>query len=73
MERESTSEKLLGLLVPSANMIGKEQRGADRFVLNSKRTSPKDLGKYEFLGIIMGICIRTGAIMMLDLPISFWK
>jgi hypothetical protein len=54
-------------------MTGREQVGADRFVLNSKRTSPKDLGQYYFLGIMMGVCIRTGTIMMLDLPKSFWK
>ena len=73
LEREGNPDKLLGLLVPSYNMMEREQVGADRFVLNSKRASLKDLGQYYFLGVMMGACIRTGTIMMLDLPKSFWK
>ena len=28
---------------------------------------------YEFIGILMGCCIRTGTHLALDLPKMFWK
>lgn len=28
---------------------------------------------FEFLGILMGVCIRTGAHLTLDLPQFVWK
>jgi len=73
VKREASAEKLLGLLVPSPNQIDNEQIGKDRFVLNSRRNSAKDIGHYYFLGILMGICIRTGVCLPIDLPRSVWK
>ena len=61
------------MLIPSANYKGNELIGKDRFVLSSSRTGQADLGHYEFLGILMGICIRTGANLILDLPQIVWK
>ena len=72
-KREANAEELLGLLVPCANQVGNEQKGKDRFVLNTKRLSAKDIGYYYFLGILMGICIRTGVCLPVDLPRSVWK
>ena len=42
-------------------------------MLNSEKTSSSDLNLYYFLGILMGVCIRTGAKMILDLPRMVWK
>jgi len=42
-------------------------------MLNSEKTSSSDLNLYYFLGVLMGICIRTGAKMILDLPRMIWK
>lgn len=42
-------------------------------MLNSEKTSSTFLSHYYFLGVLMGICIRTGAKMILDLPKVFWK
>lgn len=70
---QGTSGRLLNLLVPSANQNQNEQIGRDRFVLNSQRVSAQDLSLYEFIGILMGICIRTGAKLGLQLPQLIWK
>lgn len=42
-------------------------------MLNSEKNSAEDLNQYQFLGVLMGICIRTGAKMILDLPKMVWK
>jgi hypothetical protein len=73
-------EKLLSLLVPSANNHAKEKFGGGFFVINpmkdgdqAKGSSANDLAHYEFLGLIMGVCVRTGSNLMLDLPKVIWK
>ena len=63
----------LGLTVPCANQRDKEQFGGDKFVLISSELTQKKLQYFEFLGIIMGVCIRTGINMVLDFPSIFWK
>ena len=65
--------ELLDLLKPCANQTGGEQIGKDRFVVNTAKSNPIDLQKYYFLGVLMGICCRTGVIFSLDLPKMFWK
>jgi hypothetical protein len=47
--------------------------GRGKFVINASRNSSHDLSLFEFLGILMGICIRTGAHLNLDLPQFVWK
>ena len=42
-------------------------------MLNSEKTSSVHLNQYQFLGVLMGVCIRTGAKMILDLPSIVWK
>jgi len=63
----------LGLMCPSANQRDKEQFGGDKFVLTSSDLTQRKLQYFEFLGIIMGIAIRTGIHLVLDLPAIFWK
>lgn len=43
------------------------------FVLNPTATSTHELELYEFLGVIMGVSVRTGAYLSLDLPSLVWK
>jgi len=47
--------------------------GKDKFVLNSTKSGSSSLNHYFFLGVLMGVCIRTGAKMILDLPRIVWK
>jgi hypothetical protein len=72
-KREKSGDDLLGLLLPCTNQKDNEQIGKDRFVLNTLKTSNKDLNHFYFLGILMGICIRTGVSLPVDLPMSIWK
>lgn len=68
-----TNQKLLDLLAPCTNQRDSEQVGKDKFVIQSGSTGQKELSRFEFLGILMGVCIRTGANLILDLPQFFWK
>jgi hypothetical protein len=65
---ENSSEKYLNLLYPSANNRSRSNIGKGKFVLSPSKNSSHDLSLYEFLGILMGACIRTGAHLNLDLP-----
>lgn len=42
-------------------------------MVSYSKKSPNDLSQYEFLGILMGICIRTGVSLIIDLPQFIWK
>lgn len=61
------------MFVPSPNQLANEQIGKDKFVLNTRKTSNKELAYFQFLGILMGICIRTGVLFPINLPRSVWK
>ena len=69
----SSKSDLVDLLRPCANQIGTEQIGKDRFVISTASNSSIDIQKFFFLGIMMGVCCRTGVIFPLDLPKMFWK
>jgi len=70
---QSVSSRLLDLLLPCSNQRDNELQGKDKFMLNSTKTSAASINHYHFLGVLMGICIRTGAKMILDLPRIVWK
>jgi len=67
------SKNLIDLLKPCANQREKEKFGKDKFVINSQANGQRQLSQYEFLGVLMGVCIRTGSCLILDLPQMFWK
>lgn len=48
-------------------------RGADMFTLSPQRVSAQDLGLWHFLGLLMGVCIRTRAQLAIHLPALVWK
>jgi len=72
-ESQDENAEVLTLLKPCANQVQGEQRGKDRFVINSGKSSSTDLDQFKFLGTLMGICARTNVILTLDLPKLFWK
>ena len=47
--------------------------GKDLFVPDSSKLSSTNLAHFTFLGLLMGVCIRTGAILSLNLPKFVWK
>jgi other hect domain ubiquitin protein ligase E3 len=68
-----TRSSALHLLCPTPNTKNKQGEGQDKYTLTPSSKSTADLLLYEFLGILMGCCIRTGVRLSLDLPSMIWK
>ena len=58
------------LIIPTENNVNKKGEFKDKFTLNP---SCDELSQYEFIGILMGISIRTGVYLSLDLCSLIWK
>jgi len=73
ISRDLQNDRTLGLFCPSVN--NKERLGTarDRFVIVPSTTSAQQLQLFEFLGVLMGCCVRTGTRLILDLPSFLWK
>lgn len=54
---------------------GKNDVGLNRekYILNPSCTSSLQLSMYEFVGVLIGIALRTKFTLPLDLPSIFWK
>ena len=63
----------LGLLYPSRNMQRNSERGKDNFVLHPQKVGSHDLSLFNFLGVLMGVCIRTNTNLAINLPSFVWK
>ncbi|KAL3277032.1 hypothetical protein HHI36_012394 [Cryptolaemus montrouzieri] len=63
----------LPLLIPTPN--GRDEAGANRdcFILNPTAKSCLHLNMFRFLGVLMGIAIRTGSPLSLNLAEPVWK
>ncbi|XP_050578084.1 E3 ubiquitin-protein ligase HERC2 [Bombus affinis] len=63
----------LPLLIPTPN--GRDDNGTNRdcFLLNPMVDSPLHMNMFRFLGILMGIAIRTGSPLSLNLAEPVWK
>ncbi|XP_050303138.1 E3 ubiquitin-protein ligase HERC2 [Anthonomus grandis grandis] len=63
----------LPLLIPTPN--GRDEAGANRdcFVLNPTAKTCLHLNMFRFLGVLMGIAIRTGSPLSLNLAEPVWK
>jgi len=67
------NKKSLRLLHPSSNNQGQRGDFKDKFVFTPGYNNNMALNHYEFLGILIGICIRTGTHLTLDLCSIMWK
>jgi len=67
------NKKLLKLLHPTSNNINGKGEFKDKFCICPSYNSNTALLYYEFLGLLMGICIRTGVHLTLDLCSLTWK
>ena len=45
----------------------------DKYVINPAAVSSLHLQMFEFVGVLMGLCIRTGVRLSIDLPSFVWK
>uniref|UniRef100_A0A0A9VNP3 HECT-type E3 ubiquitin transferase n=2 Tax=Lygus hesperus TaxID=30085 RepID=A0A0A9VNP3_LYGHE len=63
----------LPLLIPTPN--GRDETGTNRdcFLLNPHAKSPVHINMFKFLGMLMGIAIRTGSPLSLNLAEPVWK
>lgn len=63
----------LPLLIPTPN--GRDDSGTNRdcFLLNPLATSQLHMNMFQFLGILMGIAIRTGSPLSLNLAEPVWR
>ena len=60
----------LNLLCPTQNNLNKKGEYKDKYTINPKS---EEFSQFEFLGILMGLCIRTGVYLPLDLCSFVWK
>jgi len=63
----------LPFLIPCPNAQAKVGRNRDKFIVSPSAKSQEDLRMYRFLGQLMGMSIRTGVLLTLDLPSFVWK
>jgi hypothetical protein len=61
------------ILVPTPNNLGDVIDYKEFFTINPSCTSTQDLAIYEYLGVLMGVCIRTNVHLTLDLANICWK
>jgi hypothetical protein len=54
-------------------MLAKAERGKDNFALNPGKVSSRDLSLFIFLGVLMGVCVRTNTNLAVNLPTFVWK
>ncbi|XP_023810269.2 E3 ubiquitin-protein ligase HERC2 isoform X5 [Oryzias latipes] len=70
---EELQNSLTPLLIVTPN--GRDESGANRdcFLLNPAAKSPLHMGMFRFLGVLLGIAIRTGSPLSLNLAEPVWK
>jgi other hect domain ubiquitin protein ligase E3 len=63
----------LPLIIETQNNINQKGEFKDLYTINPSYNGINALEQYEFLGVLMGICIRTGVHLTLDLCSLVWK
>lgn len=64
---------VIDLFIPCGNQAGKVGENRDQWVVNPKATSKMHLRKYNFIGALFGMSIRSGILMNMNLASLFWK
>jgi hypothetical protein len=64
---------VLPLLIPCPNAQQIEGENRDKFIINPSLQTSNDIALFEFIGKLMGLAIRTGVLLTLDLPTTIWK
>jgi hypothetical protein len=73
-ELQNTEQsKTLRLLMPTSNNLAGKGEFKDKYTFSPSYSTNTALNHYEFLGVLMGICIRTGVHLTLDLCSLIWK
>ena len=61
------------MFIKTPNNKHKMGEGRSKWSINPKATSTYYLSLFKFLGLIMGVCIRTGTHLAIDLADFCWK
>lgn len=72
-EEEYTGPAYLDILINSKNKEGDAALGKENYSLNPQLCSSSDLAHLNFLGVLMGVCMRTNTVLSIELPTIFWK
>jgi len=64
---------VLSLLVPTANQRNNVGDNRDKWVLNPSINTPTGYKMLEFIGVLIGMSVRSGILIMLNVPSFFWK
>lgn len=64
---------ILPLFIPCPNAQQGLGENRDKWIIAPSADSPTHISMFEFLGQLMGLAIRTGVLLILDLPPFFWK
>ena len=70
---QNKTDNEVSILCPSPNNIGDVTDYKEYFVITPSCITTKDLALYEYLGVLMGVCIRTNVHLTLDLASVCWK
>ncbi|CAG0917523.1 unnamed protein product [Notodromas monacha] len=70
---EELTKSSLALLIPSPNNASQVGENQDAFLLNPEANSIQDLAHFRFLGLLIGIAIRTRKPIDLRFPPFMWK
>nr|XP_014345328.1 PREDICTED: probable E3 ubiquitin-protein ligase HERC1 [Latimeria chalumnae] len=70
---QELESETLGLLIPTPNSAAEVGSNRDRYLLNPSATSEDQLLQLRFLGILMGIAVRTRKPLELHLAPWVWK
>ena len=72
-DKDYKNKKLLQILIPTSNNQADKGEFKDRWTINPSYNNISALNQFEFLGLLMGMCIRTGVHLTLDLSSIVWK
>jgi hypothetical protein len=64
---------VLNLLIPTQNQKNLVGESREKWTLNPAANSPAQQKMLEFLGTLIGMSVRSGILMSLQLPAFFWK
>ena len=64
---------VLSLFVPSANGVHGVGDDRDVWVARATATTPRQLAMFEFVGRVIGVALRTGNQLNINLSSVFWK
>ncbi len=64
---------ILSLFIPCPNAQQGEGENRDKWIINPAANTSSHLAMFEFLGRLMGMALRTGVLLTMDLPSIFWK